>query len=309
MSEPTMAAHAAGTDAIRYRVRHRTAYSYSRPMTDGYTVAYVLPRPTPYQSVERATVEIDPDPDECSERIDVFGNRVLQLGVHRAHDHLTLDAESVVVVGPQVLGTDGPSWEETRDGVASLRGGTALDVRPFVGRSTYVDPDRDAGALDAFAAPIFRPGRPVVDALRDLTHTIFSTFTFDSKFTEISTPTSVVLDARRGVCQDFAHLAIAVLRRKGLATRYVSGYLETSPPAGQPRLVGADATHAWCAVWVPGIGWIDLDPTNDHVPVRRHITVAWGRDYGDVAPARGVVIGPTAAQRLHVAVDVERRRL
>lgn len=296
-------------EAVRYRVWHRTTYRYARPMADGYTVAYVLPRPTPFQHVERASVEVDPVPDERSERIDVFGNQVLQLGVHHAHDHLSVHAESTVVVEPQVLDTAGPSWEATRDAVASRRGGEALNVRPFVGRSPYVDPDRDADALDELSAPIFRPGRAVIDVVRDLTHTIFAEFTFDPKFTEISTPTSTVLAARRGVCQDFAHLAIAVLRRRGLATRYVSGYLETTPPPGQPRLVGADATHAWCAVWVPEIGWVDVDPTNDHVPTRRHVTVAWGRDYGDVAPARGVVIGPTAAQRLAVSVDVERRPL
>ena len=289
--------------AVRYRVWHRTSYRYSRPMTDGYTVAYLLPRPTAYQVVESAAVDIDPAPDECSERTDVFGNRVLQLGVHHAHDHLTLHAESVVVVEPQTLPADGPTCGATRDAVA----GEALHVRPFVGASPFVELDHTGGALDEFSAEMFRPNRPVLEAVQDLSHTIFSTFTFDSKFTEISTPTAVVLEARRGVCQDFAHLAIGVFRRHGLAARYVSGYLETQPPPGQPRLIGADATHAWCAVWVPEIGWVDVDPTNDHVPTRRHITVAWGRDYGDVAPARGVVIGPAAAQRLAVEVDVERR--
>lgn len=293
--------------AIHYRVWHRTTYRYSRPMTDGYTVAFVLPRPTPFQEVEWTNVEIEPGPDERSEWTDVFGNHVLQVGVHHGHDHLVLYAESSVVVEQQRLDGDGPPWEEVRDAVAGLRGGDALHVRPFVGRSPFVDPAEGGEALREFSAPMFSPGRPVLAAVRDLTHTIFSTFTFDSKFTEIWTPTSVVLEARRGVCQDFAHLAIAVLRSHGLAARYVSGYIETSPPPGQPRLVGADATHAWCSVWIPEIGWVDIDPTNDHVPISRHVTVAWGRDYGDVAPVSGVVIGPSASQKLSVEVDVARQ--
>ncbi|MFV0306297.1 MAG: transglutaminase N-terminal domain-containing protein [Desertimonas sp.] len=293
--------------AIRYRVWHRTTYRYSRPMTDGYTVAFVLPRPTRWQSVEWARVEIDPTPDERSERTDVFGNRVLQLGVHHSHEQLTLHAESSVLVDTQPLDGVGPAWEDTRDAIAALEGGDALNVRPFVGRSPFVDPVEGGDALEAFAAPIFTPGRPVLDAARDLTHTIFSTFTFDPRVTEIWTPISAVLAGRRGVCQDFAHLAIAVLRSRGLAARYVSGYIETTPPEGQPRLVGADATHAWCSLWIPDIGWVDIDPTNDHVPISRHVTVAWGRDYGDVAPVRGVVIGPAATQGLSVAVDVSRQ--
>lgn len=297
----------ARSDSIHYRVWHRTTYRYSRPMTDGYTVAYLLPRPTPHQHIDRAEVTVEPTPDERSERIDVFGNRVVQIGVHRSHDELTLHAESEVVVEPQQLDDDGPAWEEVREAVGACRGGQALNVRPFVGRSPFVDLDRYGEALAAFGEPFFRPGRPIVDAVRDLTHTIYATFAFDAKFTEISTPLSAVLEARRGVCQDFAHLATGVLRSVGLAARYVSGYIETQPPPGQARLIGADASHAWCAVWVPEIGWIDVDPTNDHVPIRRHVTVAWGRDYGDVAPVRGVVIGPGASQHLQVAVDVERQ--
>jgi transglutaminase-like putative cysteine protease len=160
-------------------------------------------------------------------------------------------------------------------------------------------------ALDSITGGIHLD-RPIVDAVRELCTTIYEQFTFDPGFTDIATPIADVLAARRGVCQDFAHVAVAALRSKGLAARYVSGYIETSPPPGQPKLVGADASHAWCSVWVPQIGWLDLDPTNDQLPPRRHVTVGWGRDYRDVAPVRGVVIGPSTEQTLDVSVDVTR---
>lgn len=291
---------------VRYQVWHRTAYRYSRPVHDGYTVAYLLPRPTPHQVVDDAEVEVDPEPDERWERIDVFGNRVLQLGIHRSHDALTLHASSDVVVTPPPEPPPGPPWEQVAVAVRSLRGGEALTVRPFVGNSPYVDLGRHGEALREFASAAFPPGRRVIDGVRALCHEIFTCFTFDPTFTDVSTPLGDVLQARRGVCQDFAHLAAGALRTLGLAARYVSGYVETDPPPGRPRLIGADASHAWCSVWVPDVGWVDFDPTNDHLPTRRHVTVAWGRDYGDVAPVRGVVIGPPAEQGLTVAVHVER---
>lgn len=290
----------------RYHVSHRTTYEYSRSMTDGYTLAYLLPRPTPHQVVERAEVDVSPEPDERSEHIDVFGNRVVQVGVHHGHASLTLHAESVVVVEPASVTDPGPPWETVAGELTDLRGGDALTVRPFAGSSPYVALAEHGDALRALAARSFPPGRPVVDAARDLCHAIYDTFDYDSSFTDVSTPLSTVLEARRGVCQDFAHLAAGALRVLGLAARYVSGYIETDPPPGGPRLVGADASHAWCSVWVPGQGWIDFDPTNDRLPTHRHVTVAWGRDYGDVAPVRGVVIGPAARQSLSVAVDVRR---
>jgi len=163
----------------------------------------------------------------------------------------------------------------------------------------------DRRSLHDLTTSAFTPGRSVVDAARAFCHQIYSTFDYDPTFTDVSTPLAAVLAAKRGVCQDFAHLAVNGLRILGLAARYVSGYIESRPP-GRKRLVGADASHAWCSLWVPEIGWIDFDPTNDRFPTHRHITVAWGRDYGDVAPMRGVVIGPQAVQNLTVAVDVVR---
>jgi len=275
-------------------------------MTDGYTLAYLLPRPTPLQVVERAEVDVEPAPDQRAEHTDMFGNRVLQVGVHHRHETLTLLATSDVVVEPGVVSGPGPSWEEAAAAVEGLRGGDALTVRPLAGSSPYVSLDKHGAALREFADASFPPGRRVVDGAGDLCRDIYETFDYDSSFTDVSTPLSSVLGARRGVCQDFAHLAAGALRTLGLAARYVSGYIETDPPPGRPRLVGADASHAWCSVWVPGEGWVDFDPTNDRLPTHRHVTVAWGRDYGDVAPARGIVIGPSATQTLTVAVDVQR---
>jgi len=289
----------------RYRVSHRTTYEYSSPMTDGYTVAYVLPRPTPFQMVERAMVDVDPQPDERVEHIDAFGNRVLQLGVHHHHRSLSVHATSDVVVEPMTIDGDGPNWESVAGAVTACRGGEALAVRPFAGGIPMLTGADDRRSLHDLTTSAFTPGRSVVDAARAFCHQIYSTFDYDPTFTDVSTPLAAVLAAKRGVCQDFAHLAVNGLRILGLAARYVSGYIESRPP-GRKRLVGADASHAWCSLWVPEMGWIDFDPTNDRFPTHRHITVAWGRDYGDVAPMRGVVIGPQAVQNLTVAVDVVR---
>lgn len=288
---------------VTYRVVHRTEYRYLAPMADGYTVAHLVPRPTPWQVVRETAVEISPEPDELDERVDVFGNRVLQFGIHRAHDDLVVEATSVVEVEEPPAATGGVPWEDVATAVGALRGDEAEAIGPFAAVTASTPA---LASLAELTAGTFLPARPIVDALRDLTHRIYAGFEFDPAFSDVSTPIEAVLRARRGVCQDFAHVALACLRSLGLAARYVSGYIETTPPPGQERLVGADASHAWCSVWVPGGGWIDIDPTNDQVAPDRHITVAWGRDYADVAPIRGVVIGPSSGQELHVAVDVAR---
>jgi transglutaminase-like putative cysteine protease len=206
---------------------------------------------------------------------------------------------------------DPPSWpaEASTPAWDDVPAALLVDLSPegLLARACRLDSPLVAATADlaAYAAPSFPPGRPIVDAVRALSAQLHTELVFDSTFTDVSTPIDRVLDARRGVCQDFAHLAIGCLRSLGLAARYVSGYLETRPPPGRERLVGADASHAWCAVYVPGAGWLAFDPTNDQVPPRRHVTVAWGRDYRDVAPVRGVVFGPASGQDLAVAVDVE----
>jgi transglutaminase-like putative cysteine protease len=296
----------AAGEPVRYRVAHRTTYTYGGPMADSYTIAYLRPRPTPWQVVEAAAIDVDPEPDERAERTDVFGNHVLQFGVHHAHDALTLRAESEVLVAPVDVPPPGEPWEVAASRVHELRGGDALAVRPFAGSSPYVALHEHGPALRAIAEEAFVPHRAVVDGARALCANIYETFEYDSAFTDVSTPLGVVLEGRRGVCQDFAHLAAGCLRSLGLAARYVSGYIETDPPVERGVSVGADASHAWCSVWVPQHGWVDFDPTNDRFPADRHVTLAWGRDYADVAPVYGVVIGPAVEQTLHVEVEVQR---
>lgn len=292
-------------ETVRFSVTHRTEYRYGLPMIDGYTVAYLLPRSTSHQRVEAASVDVDPVADEMEEHLDPFGNRVMRLGLHQPHDHLTVVGRCLVEV--DVIPPDHPvlqshvSWDDTAGAVRAARGDRALELGPFVG-ATSATPALPE--LDQLVADIFVPGRALIDVIRALSARIHHEFQFDAEFSDVSTPLAAVIEARRGVCQDFAHLALACLRSRGLAARYVSGYIETTAPHGEPKLVGTDASHAWCSVWSPAVGWIDLDPTNDQVPPQRHITVAWGRDYFDVTPVRGVVIGPAAHQTLDVGVDV-----
>lgn len=292
-------------DTIRFSVVHRTEYRYSRSMSDGYTVAHLLPRDTPAQRVLEAEVQVTPEPDEYEEHIDLFGNRVVRLGVHHPHDHLGVTGRCLVEV--DVLPEGGwlppapTTWDRVAQLVRAARGERAADVGPFAAHTAATPPFAD---LDDLVGDVFVPDVPLVDVVRTLSTRIHREFVFDAEFSDVSTPIAAVFAARRGVCQDFAHLMLACLRSRGLAARYVSGYIETQPPPGQQKLTGTDASHAWCSVWSPDIGWLDVDPTNDQVPPRRHITVAWGRDYFDVTPVRGVVIGPAAEQSLSVGVDV-----
>lgn len=289
-----------------YRVRHVTTYRYGAAMTDGYTMTCLVPRPTARQSVRTCSVTLTPEPTEWDSYLDAFGNLVHQFGLHEPHESMTVEANSVVDVTAAVAAVDDTPWDDVVRLVSTSTGDLALDVAPFLARSEFVDLAALGRSLRSIAERSFLPGRPVVDAVRALCHDIHTTFEFDPHFSDVSTPLGDVLDARRGVCQDFAHLAVGCLRSVGLAARYVSGYIETVPPPGAERLVGADASHAWCSVWTPLAGWVDFDPTNDHLPVDDHITVGWGRDYADVIPVRGVMIGPATTQSLDVAVDVER---
>lgn len=288
----------------RYRVTHSTTYRYDVAMTDGYTVAHLLPRETPHQRVDESGLRIDPLPAEIDEYPDVFGNRVTQFGVHRPHEGLMVEAASTVTVMPRGELVGDEPWEEIAAAIGAARGDLAVSVVPFRGRSKFVDLRQVGADLHQLAIPSFTPGRGIVEATRDLCHRIFDEFVFDPTSTDLSTPLADVLAARRGVCQDFAHLAAGCLRSVGLAARYVSGYIETQPPPGEERMVGADMSHAWCSVWTSLHGWVDFDPTNDHLPTERHVTVGWGRDYADISPVRGVVIGPRSTQSLEVSVDV-----
>jgi len=289
-----------------YRVTHRTSYEYGATMTDGYSVACLVPRDTFRQRLTSTEVVVSPIPSERDVTTDVFGNRMHQFGLHEPHHEMVVEATSEVVVDLLADPIDETPWEQVAALASSATGELALEVGMFRSSSPLVDVDVLRRSLGHVTTEVFTPGRGIVDAARALCHEIYEMFEFDANFTTVSTPLLDVLDARRGVCQDFAHLTVGCLRSVGLGARYVSGYIETVPPPGEERLIGADASHAWVSVWTPGAGWIDFDPTNDHLPANDHVTVAWGRDYGDVIPVRGVMIGPVANQELDVAVDVER---
>lgn len=289
---------------MRYRVTHVTRYLYAGPVSLCHSIAHLKPREQPGQVTLSAQVRADPWPAVAREYRDRFGNRVSYFSVQQSHSALEVTALSEVQVLPPPLPDFAASmpWERVVETLREGRDETLPEARIFTLPSPYV-PRHDAAA--DFARPCFAPGRPVLEAVGELMGHIYRELEYDPHFTTVATPIDEVLAHRRGVCQDFAHLALAVLRGLGLAARYVSGYLETLPPPGQPKLQGADASHAWFSVLVPGTGWIDFDPTNDQVPRGQHIVTAVGRDYQDVTPVRGVFYGG-GEHRLEVAVDVDR---
>lgn len=279
--------------SVVYHVRHRTEYRYGELMSRGHTVTHLVPCAVPGQRLLSSVVTVDPVPEERFEFDDAFGNRVVQFVVATSHDHLTVVADCDVEVTEVPQSVDRTAWDAGSRWPPDLAG--------FVAPSSSASPTT---GVEAFALPSFVPGRSITDVARDLCRRIFEEFAFDPSFTEVATPLAEVLSAHRGVCQDFAHLAVSCLRAFGLPARYVSGYIETLPLPGFPRLVGADASHAWCSVALGDGTWFDFDPTNDQAPPTRHVVVAYGRDYLDVAPVLGVVIGPVTTQQLTVEVDV-----
>ena len=278
------------SESVTYRIEHETRYEDESTVATSQHVACLRPRELPCQHVQEHFLTIAPEPSSLAERRDYFGNVVDHVTLLRPHDALTVTSRSVVRVESRPVADPDTSlpWETVRDGLKYRKGAPASEVSQFAFTSPYTAPSAD---VVTFASRSFAPGRALLAAAVDLMHRIYDEFTFDPAATTITTPITKVLAERRGVCQDFAHFQIACLRALGLPARYVSGYLLTDPPPGHARLIGADASHAWVSVNCPVHGWVDLDPTNDVVTDRRHVTVAWGRDYGDVSPLRGVILG------------------
>lgn len=287
---------------MHYRVTHRTQYRYEEPVSLSHNLLLLIPRVFQFQSRNRFQVRINPNPSLIEETLDRFGNQGRYFEIHKPHEVLTITTVSDVTTWPRMMPDplEGATWEQVVERIRADADGEARTDRLFVQDSPLAASDE---SLRAFAAPSFTPGRPALAALLDLTERIHREFRYMPGTTDITTPIGEVMARREGVCQDFAHLQIACLRTMGLAARYVSGYLETLPPPGKPRLVGADASHAWLEAKLPGLGWIPLDPTNNMIAGERHVTVAWGRDYSDVTPVSGVIIGGSQ-HVLEVSVDV-----
>lgn len=284
-----------------YHINHTTTYDYAEAVSLCQNIAHLTPRPSSRQRTERTVLTVSPEPAVLQERADYFGNPTAYFTIQEPHKSLVVHVtHRVSVRAERVVPDRSPPWEEVRDRLRADRSPPWLDAYQFAFDSRY------AGAHPRFAgyaAPSFAPGRPIADAALDLTRRIYSEFVYDPKATTLATPVVEVFENRRGVCQDFAHVQLACLRSLGLAGRYVSGYLSTVPPPGRPRLVGADATHAWVSVFCGDAGWLDLDPTNNQVPADRHVLIAWGRDYEDVSPLKGVILGG-GRHEVKVAVDV-----
>lgn len=287
-----------------YSIQHRTVYSYEAAASVSHHLTHLRPRATNRQRVLDFALEVEPEPANIAPHDDYYGNATSFITIGSPHRELRVIARSRVEVNAPapIDPLKSPAWETVRD--ASSRDVLTADTTASEYR--YESPHvTTSSAFADYAAESFTTGRSIVDAQLHFTARIFHDFRFDPRATTISTPVEEVFRQRRGVCQDFAHFGIACLRSLGLPARYVSGYIETQPPPGKARLVGADASHAWFSLWCSELGWIDADPTNNVVPGDRHITVAWGRDFSDVTPLRGVVVGG-GEHALRVGVDVAR---
>jgi transglutaminase-like putative cysteine protease len=285
-----------------YRLNHTTIYQYSGAVSLSHHLLRLRPRDLLRQRCLGNELQIEPRPDVLCAHRDYFGNAVTFVTIEGSHRSLAITSRSQVeVTAPPPPGPEqSPAWETARD--ISPNG----DRKGFLQNHEFIYPSpliKKLPEFGVYAAPSFPPGRPLLEAVLDLTGRMHADFKFDPSATSVATPLLEVLQKRRGVCQDFAQLEIGCLRAMGIAARYVSGYLETEPPPGKPKLAGADASHAWVSFHCPGAGWVDVDPTNNLLVADRHITVAWGRDYSDVSPIRGIIMG-SGEHSMDVAVDV-----
>ncbi len=287
---------------MNYRIVHRTVYNYSAPVTVSHHAARVKPRTLAYQERLDFNLRIVPEPQVQKTRTDYFGNRVCFFSIQELHKRLEITAESVVSVTETTppAASLSPPWEQVVTLFSDPVMPAVVEPYQFVFDSPGAHAMRE---LADYAQESFTPGIPLLLGVADLNRRIYEDFTYDPVATTVATPLEEVIAHRRGVCQDFAHLAIASLRSLGLPARYVSGYLRTRPPEGKPRLVGADASHAWFSAFCPDLGWVDFDPTNNVLPASEHITAAYGRDFDDVSPISGIITGG-GKHVVKVSVDV-----
>lgn len=290
-----------------YKVRHTTAYQYLQTTALCYNEAWMRPRSLPEQIIKSTEIKLEPDASLVRIRKDYFGNEVVYFTIQQAHDAFEITATSLIErTKPSYHNIENPpnmSWEKAIAYIKSGQG-ESYSAEEYSLPSPLIFP---AEELAEYAKPSFTPERPLFEAVYDLMKRIFREFEYKPHFTTVSTPIKEALEARKGVCQDFAHIAIGCLRSLGLPARYISGYIETLPPEGETELVGSAASHAWFSAFIPELGWVDFDPTNDQIPGDQHISVAWGRDYSDVPPLKGVIFS-SSGQKLTVEVDVIRQK-
>jgi transglutaminase-like putative cysteine protease len=284
-----------------YCIRHLTHYRYQEPVTVCHNLAHLIPRDSPGHTWTQVELDITPNASRTT-RLDCFGNRTTVFTIDEPHLELRVESRGVVDLAPPRISALFPTspWESVVNLLRGKPDGEWLAAAEFRFRSPHVDWTEE---IRGWALQSFPPGRPIAEAALDLAGRVYAQFRFVSGATNVSTQVAEVFERRTGVCQDFAHLAIAALRSLGLSARYVSGYLVTQPPPGGSRLIGADASHAWISLYVPEYGWMDIDPTNHLWPLEGHITVAWGRDFSDVSPLRGVILGG-GKHEVTVGVDV-----
>ena len=278
---------------------------HTHPVSLCYNEARLTPRHHVYQQCNDSQFVVQPEPRECRERQDFFGNTVYYFTIQQPHNQLTVTVTSHVEVNDremQLNFAEHSAWEEVHQQLHTDSDPETLEMRQYFLNSPMIPAMPE---LHAYAGPSFTNGRLLLEAVEDLSTRLYTDFTYDPDFTTIVTSLADVINHRRGVCQDFAHLGIGCLHALGFAARYVSGYIETDPPPDKAPLAGADASHAWFSVYLPQLGWVDFDPTNNQMPTDRHITVAWGRDYADVTPLKGVVFG-SGTHELSVSVDCKR---
>jgi transglutaminase-like putative cysteine protease len=286
-----------------YEIIHTTEYVYDIPVSLCHNIARLTPRNTEKQVCTKTAVSISPEPDVRQEYYDFFGNKVLYFAIQQEHKSLTVTVRSEISKGKDIPTTpvlDGMSWEQVKQELFTNQ--LYSQERPY----TLETPMTSSSPLiHGYAQASFLPGRSFFEAVSDLMSRIYADFEYRTGYTTIATPLEEVMENKLGVCQDFAHLAIACIRSFDLPARYISGYIETQPLPGETKLEGADASHAWFSVFIPGNGWIDFDPTNNVIPADQHITLGWGRDYSDITPLKGIILS-SGSHTLNVSVDVKR---
>ena len=288
---------------MRYEITHLTEYLYSSEVSVSQHVARLTPRELGFQRCLTHELTVEPRAALVTQREDYYGNQATFFTIAGAHRRLAVTARSRVELSPRGVpaAASTPPWESVRDLFRRHDASPTVNTQEFIFPSAMIP---RLPELADYAGGSFVAGRPLLEAVTDLTRRMFGDFQFDPRATTVATPLEQVVKQRRGVCQDFAHFQIGCFRALGLPARYVSGYLETLPPPGKARLVGADASHAWVQIFIPGAGWVEVDPTNNLLPSDRHITLAWGRDFSDVSPIRGVIVGG-GKHGLKVSVDVK----